>query len=341
MSVIATAPLALDSREEVATPVEELVFRPLPWLRNPHVQTILAAYLPGSTGPEPDRHHVVWMPDGDGMVLHENHPPTWRPGDPMALVIHGLTGTHNSGQVRRLTRYLMNRGVRAVRVDLRGTGMGFRFARRVYHGGRSDDIRAALLMMHGWCPKSPIHVIGVSLGGNLALKLAGEANDHPVPNLGRVVALAPPIDLGRCATMLTNPSNRIYEQNFMRTLVLEAQRRDRYFGEKQPIRFPRRMTMRLFDDLYTAPRCGFTDALDYYRQASAAPVVPNIRVPTLILTARDDPFIAVAPFEQLRVPRNIRLHILSHGGHVGFLGWDGQGGFRWAERRMVDWVLER
>ena len=96
--------------------------------------------------------------------------------------------------------------------------------------------------------------------------------------------------------------------------------------------------MRLFDDLYTAPRSGFADAMDYYRRASTFAIIPRIRVPTLILTSRDDPFINVEPFERLSVPSHIEVRILKHGGHLGFLGWDGAGGIRWAERRIVDWL---
>src|SRR5919108_3806613 len=103
------------------------------------------------------------------------------------------------------------------------------------------------------------------------------------------------------------PRNRIYESNFVRDLVASERRRRHYFPDLPPLRFPRKMTVRLFDDLYTAPRNGFADALDYYRRASAAPLVPRIAVPTLILTARDDPFIAVEPFEGLRPPAHVRV----------------------------------
>ncbi len=115
--------------------------------------------------------------------------------------------------------------------------------------------------------------------------------------------------------------------------------RQKHFPDLPPLDFPKRMTMRLFDDLYTAPRCGFNDALDYYRRGSSLPLLERIQVPTFILTARDDPFIAVEPFERLEVPGHIRVRIVPHGGHVGFLGWDGAGGIRWAERRLVEWVL--
>ena len=98
--------------------------------------------------------------------------------------------------------------------------------------------------------------------------------------------------------------------------------------------------LRLFDDLYTAPRSGFRDSTDYYHRSSSHSLISRITLPTLILTARDDPFIAVEPFEELTPPPNVTLRILPKGGHVGFLGLDGDGGIRWAERRLVNWLLE-
>jgi predicted alpha/beta-fold hydrolase len=319
----------------------EFDFRPLPLLRNPHVQTVLAALVPGLDCPLPDRRHIVHLPDGDCLVLHNNTPPGWKPGDPLALLVHGLSGSHASPHIRRLAALLLARRVRVVRMDLRGAGAGVALARSVYHAGRSDDVRAALAEVHRWSPTSPLLLIGLSLGGALALRLAGEAADRPVPGLTRLAAISPPIDLPRCAALLSLPQNRIYEDNFIRDLLIEARQRQRFFPDLPPLNFPRRrLTMPLFDDLYTAPRCGFADALDYYRTTTCAPLIANIQIPTLILTARDDPFIAVEPFEELKVPQNILVRIVNHGGHIGFLGWDGCGGIRWAERRIVDWMLQ-
>jgi predicted alpha/beta-fold hydrolase len=315
-------------------------FRPLPLLRNPHVQTVLGALVPGPNCPLPDQRHLIRMPDGDRLVLHNNTPLGWKPGDPLALLIHGLSGSHASPNVCRLAALLLARRVRVVRMDQRGAGAGVALARGVYHAGRSDDVRAALVEMHKWSPTSPLLLIGLSLGGALALRLAGEAASLPVPGLTRLVAVSPPIDLPLCSALLSLPQNRIYEDNFLRDLLIAARQRQRFFPDLPPLRLPRRLTMRLFDDLYTAPRSGFADALDYYHKASCAALVPNIPIPALILTARDDPFIAIEPFEKLQVPPHILVRIVKHGGHLGFLGWDGCGGIRWAERRIVEWICQ-
>ncbi len=331
--------LLLSTWRRPAAGVDDHDFRPLPLLGNPHLQTLLGFYLPGPTVGEATQEHVLRLPDGDALVLHDNTPEGWQPGQHVAVLVHGLSGSANSSQVRRLGHQLLQRGARVVRLDMRGAGRALPLARLCYHGGRSDDIRLALAEVHRWSPTSPLVLIGVSLGGNLALKVAGEAVEHPVAGLERVAALAPPIDLERCASMLTHPRNRFYQTFFLRDLIGDARKRQEFFPDLPPLRFPRRMSMRIFDELYTAPRCGFADAVDYYRKASAYPLIERIAVPTLIMTSRDDPFIAVEPFEKLRTPKHITVRILSHGGHVGFVGWDGAGGLRWAERRLCEWVL--
>jgi predicted alpha/beta-fold hydrolase len=316
-------------------------FRPLPLLGNPHIQTLLAHLLPGPAVRLPTQRHVLWLPDGDGLVLHDTVPPAWQPGEPIAVVVHGLTGSHASRNVRCLAVCLLKRGARVVRLDQRGAGAGLPLARRFYHAGRSEDLRAALEEVHRWSTDSPLLLAGVSLGGNVALKLAGEAAERPVPGLARVAVIAPPIDLVRCCALLAQRRNRIYESHFVAELIVDAQRRQRHFPDLPPLRFPRRMTMQLFDDLYTAPRSGFGDACDYYRRSSAGPLIGRITVPTLILTARDDPFIPVEAFEELQPPSSVTVRILPRGGHAGFLGRDGAGGIRWAERRLAEWLMEK
>jgi predicted alpha/beta-fold hydrolase len=314
-------------------------FRPLPLLSNPHLQTVISAYWPSSKFDQPTREQILSLPDGDRLLLYDNVPAGWQPGGKIAMLIHGLTGSHSSPVVERTALFLLEQGVRVVRIDQRSAGDGIPLARRTYHAGRSDDMRAVVEEMHRWSPQSPITVVGFSLGGNLALKMAGEAASNPLPGLARVVTVGPPIDLHRCSTLLELPRNRPYANHFLSHLVEEARLRHRSFPDLPPLRLPQRLTVRLYDELYTAPTCGFADALDYYTRSASLPLVPKIKVPTLILTARDDPFIAVEPIESLPRTDYITVQIQQYGGHLGFLGWDGKGGVRWAERRIVDWVM--
>jgi uncharacterized protein len=314
-------------------------FTPLPLLGNPHVQTALALFLAGPSVDDPTRERRVLLPDGDRLLLYDNVPAGWRPGGRIALIVHGLGGSHRSVHVRRQAVVLLREGVRVVRMELRAAGRGIAFARKTYHAGCSDDLRAAVAEVHRWSPTSPVFVVGQSLGGNVALKLAGEAADDPVPGLAGVVAVGPPIDVARCAALLAEPRNLVYEQYFVRSVMTHLQRHRRIFPDLAMPRFPRRMTLRLFDELYTAPFGGFNDPDDLYRRTSSLPLIPRIAVPALVLTARDDPFIAVEPFESLRAPANVEVRVIGRGGHLGFVGPDGAGGVRWAERTAAAWLL--
>ena len=313
-------------------------FEPLPFLGNPHVQTLLGSLVPGRTCPPPRRRLRLQLPDGDSLVLHENLPGGWLTGDPVALLVHGLTGSHASTHIRRMASLFLGRGVRTFRIDLRGAGHGLPLARNTYHAGRSEDLRSALGHLHHLFPTSPLFLVGVSLGGNMSLKLAGEAASHPVPGLTRIAVINPPIDLVACAELILQPRNRFYERYFLKELVRAARQRQELFPDLPPLRFTPTMNLVEFDDCYTAPRNGFSSAVDYYSRTSAQRFIPGIRIPTLILTAKDDPFIAVAPFLRLPSLPHVQIQILSRGGHVGYLGWDGRGGYRWAERSVVEWL---
>jgi predicted alpha/beta-fold hydrolase len=314
-------------------------FRPLPFLGNPHVQTLLGNLLSGPALHHPTQPRQVVLPDGDRLLLHDNRPERWRPGGRVALLVHGLGGSHCSGYLQRLARLLLRRRVRVVRMDLRGCGRGMALARRAYHGGCSDDVRAAAAEVHRWSPTSPLALVGFSLGGNIVLKLAGEAAADPVPGLERVAAVAPPVDMVRCAATLALPRNRFYDRYFARSLAQQVRRRRHFFPDQPGVRFPRGLTLRQFDELYTAPRNGFADALDYYQRASALPLLPRIAVPAFVLTARDDPFIVTEPLEACAAFPPFEVRVLERGGHLGYLGWDGAGGIRWAEARVAEWVV--
>jgi uncharacterized protein len=315
-------------------------FRPIPLLHNPHLQTVVGFMWKGRSFRHPTRRHELLLSDGDRLVLHDSVPEGWSNGDPAALLIHGMGGDSNSGYVQRVSARLIAKKVRVVRMDLRGTGAGFGLAEKFYHAGRSEDVRESLLEVHRWAPVSPLWLLGFSLGGSLAVKVAGEAGELSLPGVSRMVAVAPPIDLVRCSALISLPKNRIYDRFFANQLVRLAKIRQQHYPNPPLPDFPRRLTIRQFDDLFTAPRCGFVDAMDYYRKASSYPFISRIRMPALIVTARDDPFVAVSAFDELQPPANVQLEIHDRGGHLGFLGYDGRGGVRWVERRIVEWLMK-
>jgi len=313
-------------------------FRPLPLLSNPHVQTVLGNLLRWTRDRHPATLRAVALPDGDALALHDATPPGWQAGQPIVLLLHGLGGCHQSSYLVRMANRLAGQGLRAVRLDLRGAGAGARLARRFYNAACSDDVRAVLAALHAEQPGSPLYVVGFSLGGNVALKLAGEARATPVAGLAGVAAVGPPIDLARCSVLLTRLP--FYDRFYVGHLVRQVRRQAGHFDDLPVPDFPRGLTLRGFDDIFTAPRWGYADALDYYRQASALPWLPRIDVPCLVLAARDDPFVAVESFEEAAPGPRTRIELATHGGHLGFLGGDGQGGIRWAEARVTRWLLE-
>ena len=314
-------------------------FRPLPFLDNPHVQTVLGNVLTWTR----DRHvaalRKVELADGDVLAVHDACPPSWRTGRPIAVLVHGLGGCHRSGYMRRIANRLTAADVRAVRLDLRGAGAGLTLARKLYNAACSQDVRAVLARWHHEHPTSPLLVLGFSLGGNIVLRLAGEAADEPVAGLGAVAAVAPPIDLVRCSELLAR--QRWYDQFYARQLIAQVKQHASHFPDLPAVDFPPRAGVRVFDEVYTAPRWGYAGVLDYYRRASSLPLIARIRVPCLIMTARDDPFVALAPFMEAAPPPGVAIEIVEQGGHMGFLGGDGQGGLRWAETRLVRWLLEQ
>jgi len=316
-------------------------FRPFTFLANAHLQTLLGNIFRGPKLAFPSQRRLVQLPDGDRLVVHDCIPPGWTHGQRIVLLVHGLGGSHQSGYMSRLATMLLPHGCRVLRMDLRGAGDGVALARKTYNAGCSHDVRAVANEIGRLAPNSPLVLVGMSLGGNIVLKLAGESAADPVANLAGVAAVSPPIDLERCAALMALGRNRLYERWFLHGLLKQVRCQWRCCPDVPRIRFPPQLTLRRFDDLYTAPRGGFADALDYYRRCSAAQVVHRIQVPAFILTARDDPFIAVESFLKLPARSNVAVHVMDRGGHLGFVGADGAGGFRWAERRVVDWVMRR
>lgn len=319
--------------------MNDRAFRPLPFLSNRHVQTVLAMWVKRGRFHVPTVRHIVDLADGDKLVVHENKPQRWAQGDAVVIVVHGLTGSHASGGVVLQAMRLFQLGVRTFRVDLRGAGSGFALARKLYNAGCSEDLRAVVELVAKLAPGSPIALVGTSLGGNVVLKLAGESAHHPVPQLSRVAALNPPVDLAACTALIAERRNRAYEAHFVSDLVRNVERLRRIRGEPAPS-FPRRVSLQTFDNMYTAPRNGYVDADDYYARCSSAAFIAKADVPTLIVTARDDPFVAVTPIEQLGALPHVRLKITDRGGHTGFLGRDGQGGWGWAETVIANWLID-
>jgi len=316
-------------------------FKPHPLLRNGHAQTLAGAYLPGGRHIERAVQIQVPLADGDAVVLHDDRPAHWHAGDRVALLLHGLAGCHQSSYMLRAARKLVGRGIRTFRMDLRGCGAGEGLASRPYHGGRSEDAHAALELLQRLCLGSPVTLVGFSLSGNIVLKLLGESPRSVPINVEKAIVVCPALDLGLCAHSLSGRWQRAYERYFVRSLCRQIKVNRRLRPDVPPLAVKRRLkTLIEFDDLYTGPVCGFGTADNYYTTSSARPHVVNIRVPTLILIAEDDPLIPISSFDAIALPKSVLLHRTKHGGHLGYVGRPGiDPDLRWMDWRIVDWVM--
>jgi predicted alpha/beta-fold hydrolase len=204
----------------------------------------------------------------------------------------------------------------------------------------SDDVSAALRYIARLCPHSPISLVGFSLGGNLALKLAGEAGDCPPAGLDSVVAVAPPIDLVQCSQNIQRGLNWLYDRSFVLSLHRNLRERKAHLPERlDPSNLPPRLYQ--FDDQITAPLNGFADAEQYYRRSSAGPRLADVRVRTLIITAEDDPIVPASMFRKFHLSPHVRLHVTRHGGHLGFIGRAGEDpDHRWLDWRVVQAIRQ-
>ncbi len=338
-------------------------FKPHPLLRGGNSQTIAGVYLPGKRHAYRAERHFIDLADGDQVVLHDDRPATWRDGDRIALLVHGLGGCHGSPYMVRIAGKLRARGVRVFRKDLRGWGAGTTIAKQPFHAARTDDIAAALATIHQQSPDSPIALVGFSLGANMLLKMLGDvgagqdpqastrgdadtgwqpvSTGQPVPaQVDRALAIAPPIDLMRCCIDLNRGFGRVYDRNYAKFLWNHLRARVSVvpeFAAALHQRRPRRIYE--FDKRFTAPMGGFDSVEHYYHSASSIGALRHIQVPTLILGAANDPIVPGHVFDDVELSPHVRLHLTECGGHLGFIAaGNGEPDRRWMDWRVVDFV---
>jgi predicted alpha/beta-fold hydrolase len=314
-------------------------FEPHPLVKGPHAQTILGRYMGGEELRLAATGHEVLLPDGDRLLVLESVPSGWEPTSPSAVLIHGLAGCADANYVVRVSQLLLCRGIRVVRVNLRGSGDGFGLARQIYHASRSDDLRQVTKWLNARIPGSPIALIGFSQGANHVLKAGIEAADQPLEGVDCLVAANAPIDLIHCATVMSRWENRIYNWNFVRWLKAMVERLHRRFPELGDPALGGVRTLYEFDHRYTAPRSGFDSADDYYGRSSVAGALEHIELPGLMVHAMDDPFIGAEPFHRIRKPPAMTVELVRQGGHLGYVSrtpW--MGSRRWLDSRITTWL---
>ena len=314
-------------------------FEPHPLLRNPHAQTLAATFLPRRFPRLPPGVSREFETEPGTRIRGECHWQAVPREHPTLVLVHGLEGSFESGYMLGLADRAFAAGWNAVRLNQRNCGGTEALTPTLYNSGLSGDYRAVLNELIERDTLARIFFAGYSMGGNLVLKMAGELAGAAPPQLRGVAGVCATIDLAECADAIALPGNFIYEEHFVRNLKKRMRRKAALFPGKFDLGpLARVRTVREFDDKITARYCGFRDANDYYSRSSALRVAAGIRVPTLIVTAQDDPFVPFASFSDPAITNNANIHVIApeHGGHCAFISrYAGDARF-WAEACVME-----
>lgn len=311
--------------------IEPLPFNPAPGLGSPHIQTFIACFSPVGA-PPPSKTMQVHLPDGDILACEISTPPDWKENDKTVLMLHGLGGCHSSPYMVRMARKLFQAGVRAIRVNLRSCGTGLKLSKRPYHAGVSHDILEVVKQIKKEAPATPLIIIGYSLGGNIAIKLAGELGEKAQGLIEKTIAVCAPIDLQKTAEIMLQPKNKLYNMYYMKQLETQSKR----WTEGKSF-----STIYEFDDLVTVPLWGFKDPIEYYETCSGRVYLPLIKHPCYLLFADDDPFINYHTTSILGASSFVKVWAAPSGGHMGFFGWaDDDHKYYWMDYQLFKWILE-
>jgi predicted alpha/beta-fold hydrolase len=317
-------------------------FEPRASLRNAHWMTLYSWGNPRHFPrlPAPARRYFDVAPAT--RVVADCHWQAQPWNHPTLIALHGLNGSSEAHYMRGLAAKAFARGMNVVRLNQRNCGDTEHLAEGLFHSGLTADAARVVHELTHVDGLPAIGVAGYSLGGNLALKLAGEYGAFAPKTLVGVAAVSPIIEISECTRALERPGNVLYQWNFVRDLKRRIRRKDRFNrGAFDLTRLDSIKTVREFDETYTAPYFGFRSAEDYYHRASAMRVIDRVRVPALIITAEDDPFVPSQPFHDPKVTGNphIDLRLSPHGGHCGFVGpSSGEDDGYWAENQIVEFV---
>lgn len=318
-------------------------FVPRRALASGHLQTIVGNYLrrPPFALPVSTEQVEVDPADGSRVLCHCHWQPESVRADRLTLlIVHGLEGSSYSRYVRGLTLRGWQAGCNVIRMNMRNCGGTDALTPTLYHSGLSGDLGAVLEHFTRRFSLQRVALIGYSMGGNMVMKLAGEWGRRAP--LAGVVAVCPAIDLAASSDTLHRWQNRLYEKHFLKGLLRRYRRKAALFPEIYDPHLPPLRSIRDFDNQVVARYCGFRDADDYYHRAAAARVLDGVAVPSLILCAKDDPFIRFTEETRARIATNPSIDFLetAHGGHCAYLGRGTGEQIHWAEALTIRYLLE-
>ena len=317
-------------------------YRPAWFAPGPHVRTLWARLFRRVALPR-SVEQLRWdTPDGDFVDVVRLPAPT--PASPRVVLLHGLEGTARSPYARGLLHECARRGWGADLMLFRSCGGEINRARRFYHSGETGDLAWVVDRVLAEFPRAPLGLAGVSLGGNVLLKYLGERGDAVDPRIVGAAAVSVPFDLGRGSRWIGRGFGKVYERYFLDSLKRKTREKARRHHDLVDLaRLERVTTLLEFDDLVTGPLHGFESADDYYTRSSSLHFLRDIRVPTLLLSALDDPFLPSAVLDEVREAARdnacLTTEFPAKGGHVGFVAgrvpWRA---FYYAEWRVTDWL---
>jgi predicted alpha/beta-fold hydrolase len=312
--------------------IDASAFVPPLVLRNSHAMTIIPKFWPRADllASIPTERRVFQISPATGILAYCHWQMDHRRA-PTLLLLHGLEGCSESHYMKGLAAKGWRSGMNVVRLNQRTCGGSEALTPSLYNAGLSEDYRHVIEELTRIDGLRRLWFAAYSMGGNLVLKLAGEVGTALSELMG-IIAVCPNIDPAQCVAALERPSNRMYHNYFVR-------RKATLDGRKWPLDPLKEIqTIRHFDDMYTAPDGGYRDVADYYDRSGARHVLSSIRIPTVILTAQDDPFIPYSMFADPAISRNpyITVSAPRYGGHCGFFQRRRSGEDRfWAENQII------
>jgi hypothetical protein len=312
-------------------------YKPPPFMSNGHVQSIFPALFRRVPLHYTERERIH-TPDGDFLDVD------WVVAGARRLVVlcHGLEGDSHRPYVRGMVRAFCRRGWDCLALNYRGCSGTPNRRLRSYHSGAYEDLALVVRRAADTARYDAVVLTGFSIGGNIILRWLGQCPDSIHPLVKRAVVFSVPCDLADSAQVLARPQNRIYMRHFLVALRQKIQDKMAVMpGRIDDDGYERLKTFKDFDDRYTAPFNGFTDAVDYWHQCSSKPVIPSIQIPTLLIQARNDPFLGPGCYPTSLAAANpqVTLDTPASGGHVGFIAFNSSGEY-WSERRALAFVAD-
>lgn len=262
----------------------------------------------------------------------------------LVILIHGLEGSSQSKYILAATSEFNNEAIDTVAFNLRSCSGEDNLLLQSYHSGKTDDVHFVVNHVIDNYSYENIVLVGYSLGGNLTLKYMGEFAKTQSSKIKCAVAVSVPIDLSSSSAIMSSYKNKVYMEKFLKTLRLKVLEKTRKFPE---FKFEKDKLLKAksfsdFDTLYTAPVFGYSGAEDYWKKASSKPYLKFIETPTLLITSKDDPFLAEEcyPIKEAKASKNFYLEITKYGGHVGFISTFLHHQNRWLENRILNFIKQ-